>query len=69
MKNRLIISLAIILGLIIGYFVYPWVKCFSGACPLTSNRVAVTFLGGFFGYALSDLILGIIKKFEDNAKA
>lgn len=64
MKNRIIIIISIVIGLITGYLLYPWVKCLSGACPITSNQAAVTFMGGFIGYAISDLIIGIVKKFK-----
>lgn len=56
------IIIGAIIGLLAGFFLFPWIECLSGTCPITSNSTIVTFLGGFIGYAVADSIYDFVKK-------
>ena len=51
MTVRLIIG--VVVGGLLGYGVYRFIGCSSGACPLTANPWISTILGMAFGALLS----------------
>jgi hypothetical protein len=51
MSTKLIVGMA--LGGVVGFALYRFVGCASGACPLTSNPWLSTFYGIIMGALLS----------------
>lgn len=54
-KKAITTGIFIAVGLAAGFAYWRFVGCSSGSCPLTSNWYSSTLIGGFFGYALSDI--------------
>ena len=46
------IILGIIVGGIVGYGLYKFIGCSTGACPLTSNPWISTIYGAFLGFLM-----------------
>lgn len=61
--NKILIYLAsIIIGSGLGYLVYKFIGCRSGACPITSNPYISIIMGALFAVLLvSDHIGKVIK--------
>jgi len=66
MNKKVILSIGITTGLILGFAYWYYIGCASGTCPLTSKWYTSSLYGALFGYLVTSLGIDMTKKKKEN---
>lgn len=66
MNKKVIYSIGIAIGLILGFAYWYYIGCTSGTCPLTSKWYTSSLYGALFGYLVTSLGIDMTKRKKEN---